>query len=93
MCPPLVGIAPALTPVLCVPVVCVEPRIRPVGEDHAGRMTACSIALRADETSDRGSHTIGSDHELSRHHALTLLTIPEAHATDATVVCADEVRR
>ena len=54
-------------------------------------MTTCSIATGADETGDRGSKTIGSDHELSRHLALPLTTIPEAYTADATVARADEI--
>ena len=54
-------------------------------------MTTCSIASRADETSDRGSYAIGSDHEFSRHLALPPTTIPEAYAADATVARANEV--
>jgi len=74
-----------------VPVVSIEPRVRPVAEDHAGRMTARSIASRADESGDRGPNTIGSNHEFSRYLALPLATISEAYTADATVVRSDEV--
>src|SRR6266545_4657447 len=54
-------------------------------------MTTCSIASRADETSDGGSHTIGSDHKFRRHMALALVTITQAYAADATAAGADQV--
>src|SRR2546425_12411473 len=54
-------------------------------------MPTCSIASRADETSDRRSHTIGSDHKVRRHMALPLVTIRQAYAADATVAGADQV--
>jgi hypothetical protein len=54
-------------------------------------MTTFAIASRAGETSDRGSDTVGSDHEISGHLALPLMTIPEAYAADAPVSRADEV--
>src|SRR6185503_19008336 len=54
-------------------------------------MKTGSIAVRANETSDRGADPIGADHEFSRYLALPLLTIPEAHATDTPVVRAGEV--
>jgi len=54
-------------------------------------MSTCSITSRADETSDRGPHTIGSDYQFCRHMALPLVVIPEAYAADATVAGANEV--
>ncbi len=54
-------------------------------------MTAASIAARADETSDRGSYAIRSDHECSRHLALPRATIPEAYAAHATVARPNEI--
>ena len=54
-------------------------------------MSTCSIAARVDETSDRGPHPIGSDHEFSRHVALPLTAIPETYAANAIVVRAEEV--
>jgi acyl dehydratase len=53
-------------------------------------MTTRAIAFRVDEASDRGPHTICSDHEFSRDVALPLTTIPETDAAHAIVVCADE---
>jgi hypothetical protein len=54
-------------------------------------MSTCSITSRADETSDGGSHTIGSDHKFRRHLTLSRVAIREAYAADATVAGADEV--
>ena len=54
-------------------------------------MPAGSIASRADETSDRGSYAIRSDHEFSRHFALPRTTIPEVYAANATVARPNEV--
>ena len=54
-------------------------------------MTTGSIAFSADQARDRGMDTIGADHEFSRHCALPIVTIFEAHTADATVVRADQV--
>jgi hypothetical protein len=54
-------------------------------------MTACSIALRAHETSDGGTCAVGSYHEPGGYVTLRCTAIPEAHAADATVVRADEI--
>ena len=54
-------------------------------------MTTGSIAFRADETRDRRTDTIGSDHEFSRNLPLPIMTIFEAHTGDATVVRADQI--
>src|SRR5262249_27749210 len=74
-----------------VPMVAVEPRARPVAEDNTGRMPAGSIAFRADETRDRRTDTVGSDHEFSGNLPLTIMTIFEANTGDATVVSADQI--
>jgi acyl dehydratase len=54
-------------------------------------MTTGSIAFSADETRHRRTHTIGSDHEVSRYLALPIMAILEPHAGDATVVLTDQV--
>src|SRR6478672_1036338 len=54
-------------------------------------MTTGSIAFRADETRDRGTDTIGSDHEFSRNLPLSIMTIFEEHTGDVTVVRADQI--
>jgi hypothetical protein len=54
-------------------------------------MTTGSIAFRADETRDRRTDTIGSDHEFSRNLPLPIMTIFEEHTGDATVVRADQI--
>jgi hypothetical protein len=48
-------------------------------------MTTGSIAFRADETRDRRTDTIGSDHEFSRKPPLLIMTIFEAPHRSAVV--------
>jgi hypothetical protein len=54
-------------------------------------MTTGSIAFRSDKARDRGTDTIGSDHEFSRDLPLLLASIPEAYTADATVVRAEQI--
>src|SRR5437762_1218075 len=75
---------------LVVPVVSVDPGICPVGEEHAGGMTACPIASRADETSHHRFHAIGSNDEFSRHVTLPPMTILEPYTAHTIVVRAEE---